>query len=222
MQKLVIIGCSEIAKVAYEYFTHDSQYQVVAFAADKEYINQPTLYGKPVVDLEKLHIKYPPKEYKIFIAINGLQLNRVREKKYNALKRLGYSFASYVSSKAFVWQNVEIGDNCFILENNTLQPFVKIGNNVTLWSSNHIGHGSIIHDHVFVTSHVVISGLCEIESNTFIGVNACIADTVKIAKYNFIAMGSVLNKSTKEDSVVIGNPAIVHKVPAKKFCKVND
>ena len=52
------------------------------------------------------------------------------------------------------------GDNCFILEDNTVQPFVTIGNNVTLWSGNHIGHDSVIEDDCFISSHVVVSGTC--------------------------------------------------------------
>ena len=54
------------------------------------------------------------------------------------------------------------GDNCFILEDNTVQPFVRIGSNVTLWSGNHIGHDSTIGDHCFISSHVVVSGHVDI------------------------------------------------------------
>ena len=51
-----------------------------------------------------------------------------------------------------------LGDNCFVFEENVIQPNVRIGNDVILWSGNHIGHDSTIDDHCFIASHVVISG----------------------------------------------------------------
>ena len=50
----------------------------------------------------------------------------------NALKSLGYTMASYISTRAYIGYEVEIGDNCFIMENNVIQSFAKIGNNVVL------------------------------------------------------------------------------------------
>ena len=59
-------------------------------------------------------------------------MNKNREKKYNLAKKLGYKFASYISSKATLLSDRTMGDNCMILENNTIQPFVKIKNNVKI------------------------------------------------------------------------------------------
>ena len=36
-RKLVIVGAGEFAEITYEYFTFDSEYEVVAFAVEKEY-----------------------------------------------------------------------------------------------------------------------------------------------------------------------------------------
>lgn len=63
-----------------------------------------------------------------------------------------------ISSTAKVWPGTPIGDNCFIMENNVIQPFAQIGNDVTIWGGSIIGHGSVIKDHCFVAAHVVISG----------------------------------------------------------------
>ena len=38
--KLIIFGNTEFAEIAYEYFTHDSDYEVVAFCVHREYINK--------------------------------------------------------------------------------------------------------------------------------------------------------------------------------------
>ena len=221
-KKLIIIGAGETANLAYEYFTHDSEYEVAAFSVSKEYLKEKTFKELPVVEFENVEKIYSPDEYYAFVAIAGEKLNRNRTKMYLATKNKGYKMASYVSSRAFVWHNAQIGENCFILEDNTLQPFTKVENNVIMWSGNHLGHQSVIEDNCFITSHCVISGFCEIGENCYLGVNCAIADGVKIAENNFIAMGAVVNKKTKEDGLYIGNPAKRQVITAKEYCGVTE
>ena len=219
-KQIIIIGAGETANLAYEYFTYDSDYEVVAFSVNKEYIKEKSFKDLPLVEFENVEKIYSPKEYYAFVAISGEKLNRNRIKMYNAAKQKGYKMATYVSTKAFVWKNVKIGENCFILEDNTLQPYTEIGNNVIMWSGNHLGHQSVIKDNCFITSHCVISGFCEIGENSYLGVNSTVADEIKIAKDNFIAMGAVINKNTKEDNIYIGNPAKKTDISAKEYCGV--
>ena len=206
-EKIIIVGAGETAEIAYEYFTYDSPYEVVAFSVEKEFLNRQELFGLPVVPFEELENLYDPVEYEVFVAISYTQLNRVRTRLYKEAKRKGFSVVSYVSSKAFVWRNVEIGENCFIFENNVLQYGVKVGNNVIFWSGNHVGHQSVIKDNCFISSHVVISGFCEVGENCFFGVNSCLGDNLKIAKDCIIGAGAVVLRDTEEAKVYVGNPA---------------
>ncbi len=205
--KLIIVGDGETAEIAYEYFSHDSNYEVVAFTVEKTYIKKTQLFGLPIVPFEDVENLYDPRTYSMFVAISYNQLNRVRTKLYKQAKNKGYELASYISPKAFVWRNVEIGENCFIFENNVIQYHVEIGDNVTLWSGNHIGHRTTIRDNCFISSHVTLSGFCDIGENCFIGVNACVADRVKIAKDCVIGAGAVVIQDTFEGLVYVGNPA---------------
>jgi sugar O-acyltransferase (sialic acid O-acetyltransferase NeuD family) len=206
-QKLVIVGDGETAEIAYEYFTHDSNFEVVAFSIEKQYIKKETLFGLPVIPFEDIENLYKPENYKVFVAVSSSKLNRVRTKLYEQAKAKGYSLASYVSSKAFVWRNAEIGENCFILENNVIQYNAKIGNNVTLWSGNHVGHRTVIRDNCFICSQVTIAGFCEIGENCFLGINACLADGLKVAKDCVVGAGAVVLEDTFEGLVYVGNPA---------------
>jgi sugar O-acyltransferase (sialic acid O-acetyltransferase NeuD family) len=217
--KLIIIGSGETAELALDYFTSDSDFEVVAFAINCKYKKEDFFLELPVEILENIEEKYDISEHYFFVAISSGRLNRNRTEVYNYLKNKNYKFTSYVSSRAFIGKNVKIGDNCFILENNVIQSNVIIGNNVTLWSGNHVGHRSSIKDNCFISSHVVISGFCEIEENCFMGVNSCVANNVKIAKDNFIAMGAVITKNTEEDKIYKGNPAEPSKISATKFNK---
>ncbi len=200
-EELIIIGDSAFAQIAYEYFTHDSIYEVVAFSVEKRFLKREEMFERPVVPFEELEYLYEPTKYKAFVAIAYTQLNRLRARLYREAKKKGYTIVSYVSSKAFVWRNVKIGENCFVFEDNTIQPFVKIGNNVIMWSGNHIGHHSIIRDHSFISSHVVVSGFCEIGEYCFIGVNATIGNNIRIAKDCLIGAGSVILRDTEEGRI---------------------
>ncbi|MGE4170324.1 MAG: acetyltransferase [Candidatus Margulisiibacteriota bacterium] len=216
--QLIIVGAGEFAMIAYEYFTHDSQYEVVAFAVEADFKKGDSFLDKPLLDLETLSSQFSPSDYHIFVAVSFVKLNRVRARLFDLVKSWGYTCASYVSSRAFKWHNVELGENCFVFEHNTLQPFVKIGNNVILWSGNHIGHQTLIEDHCFISSHVVISGFCKIGAFTFMGVNTAVADEVAIAQDNFIAMGTAIHKNTEPNKIYKGIPGQAAAVSAtQKF-----
>ena len=203
MKKIVIFGTSQIAQLAKYYFDIDSSYEVVAFTVNKDYINSGSFEDKPLVPFEEVKELFPPSEYKMFIALSYSKMNKIRENKYLLSKKLGYELVSYVSSKCSYLTQFNHGDNCFILEENTIQPFVKIGNNVTLWSGNHIGHHSQIKDHNFISSHVVISGNCVIEPNCFLGVNSTVGHEVTLGKETLLGAGSSVVKNTKEKGVYL-------------------
>ena len=207
MAKVVIFGLLDTAELAHYYLESDSEHEVVAFTVSREYLKNKEFRGLPVVAFEDLATVYPPKKYHLFAPMTAKKMNTLREQIYKEGKEKGYDFITYISSKATVCDN-EIGENCFILEDNTIQPFTKIGNNVVLWSGNHIGHHGIIKDHVFFTSHVVLSGHCIVESNCFFGVNATIRDYTHLAQGSLIAMGASLTiQETEEWGVYVGNPA---------------
>jgi sugar O-acyltransferase (sialic acid O-acetyltransferase NeuD family) len=204
---LVIIGAGEFAQIACEYFQHDSDYDVAAFSVEREYLSQPSLADRPVVAYESLPELYPPGEVDVFVAIPASQLNRLRTRFYQDAKSKGYSFATYVSSRAFVWRNAEVGENSFIFESNVIQPFVRIGNNCVLWSGNHVGHRTVVGDNVFVASHAVISGYCQIGASSFVGVNSTFNDSVKVAPDCVIGSGALVVRDTEPGRVYVGSPA---------------
>jgi sugar O-acyltransferase (sialic acid O-acetyltransferase NeuD family) len=201
MAKLIIFGTGDIAQIAKYYFDTDSEHEVIAFTVNKEYITASTFEGLPVIPFEEIEKQFSPKDYSMFIALSYSKLNKIRADKYSEAKDKGYSLVSYISSKCSYMSQFSCGDNCFIFEDNTIQPFVRLGNNITLWSGNHIGHHSEIKDHNFISSHVVISGHCTINEFCFIGVNATLHNNVVVAGGNIIAAGAIISKSTAENDV---------------------
>lgn len=216
MKKLIIFGTGDIAELANFYFSSDSDYEVTAFTVDGEFIDEETYCDLPVVSFEDVQLKYPPKSFQMFIALSYSKLNQIRKDKYFQAKEKGYTLASYVSSHASVLNN-KIGENCFILEDNTIQPFVTIGDNVTLWSGNHIGHHSTIKDHTFLASHIVVSGGVEIGESCFIGVNATLRDHIKIGKKCVLGAGTLILHDTEPFGLYPGQETMRSEKPSTKI-----
>jgi sugar O-acyltransferase (sialic acid O-acetyltransferase NeuD family) len=203
MAKLVIFGAGDIARLAHYYFSRDSEHEVVAFTVDRQYRNADNFLDLPLVPFEEVANSYAPSEYKMFVALSYARMNKLREEKYRQTKKKGYELVSYVSSRCSFLTDQPAGENCFILEDNTIQPFVKIGNNVTLWSGNHIGHDAVIEDHCFLASHIVVSGYVRIGNNCFIGVNATLRNSITIAPETLIGAGAVIMKDTVAKGVYL-------------------
>lgn len=197
-KKLIVVGDSAFAEVAFEYFTHDSEYDVVAFSVERDFLKKDELFGLPVLPFEELSTTCSPDEHSVYVATVYTQLNRLRTRLADEAKAMGFRLASYVSSDAHVWSNVEIGEHAFIFEGNVIQPFVRVGRNVVLWSGNHIGHHSTIGDNCFVSSHVVISGFVEVGESCFLGVNSTIVNNVRVGRDCWIGPAVVVTKDVEE------------------------
>ncbi|RYE40928.1 MAG: acetyltransferase [Hyphomicrobiales bacterium] len=216
-RRIVIFGCGDIAQLAHYYFSQESGVEVVGFTVDAAFLREPEFCGLPVVPFEHLPELYPADRHEVFVAMSYAKLNSLRKAKYLAAKALGFRIASYVSPRASVLNGGDIGENCFILEDNTIQPFVRIGHNVTLWSGNHIGHHSVIHDHCFLASHIVVSGGVVIGEQCFIGVNATLRDHIRIGERCVVGAGALILGDTEADGVYLGAATERSKVPSGRL-----
>jgi len=208
MAKVIIFGVQDFAQLARFYLEHDSEHDVVAFCVNRDYLPGDRVFeGLPVAAFEDIETVYSPADYSFFAPMSPKGMNRLRESVYKEIKAKGYQLISYISSKATIFPGAQIGDNCFLLEDNTIQPFTTIGSNVVLWSGNHIGHHCVIKDHVSFTSHVVLSGHCVVEPYCFFGVNATIRDGMHIAEGTFVAMAATITRDTEPWGVYKGSPA---------------
>jgi sugar O-acyltransferase (sialic acid O-acetyltransferase NeuD family) len=203
MKPLVIFGTGDIARLAERYFTRDAKREVRAFTVDRAFLNADSYLGRPLVAFEEMDRSHPPGDFDSFVALSYRGMNRLRAEKYAALKERGYELATYVSSRCTWLADEPPGDNCFILEDNTVQPFVRIGNDVTLWSGNHIGHDSVIGDHCFISSHVVISGHVTLGPYCFLGVNATLRNGIHLAPGTLVGAGAVIMKDTVDRGVYL-------------------
>jgi sugar O-acyltransferase (sialic acid O-acetyltransferase NeuD family) len=217
MKPLVIFGAGELAEVAWFYFTRDAGADIEAFTVDGSHMRADRLHGLPIVPFEGVEAAFSPATHDLFVAMSYAGLNAIRAERCRQAKEKGYALRTYVSSKATTWPDLTVGENCLILENNTIQPFVRIGNNATLWSGNHVGHHVRIEDNCFITSHVVISGGVVIRENSFVGVNATIRDHVCIGRRAVIGAGALVTKDVPDEGVMTQQAAELSRVPSSRL-----
>lgn len=206
MKKLVILGTGSFGELAQFFFETDSDYDVAAFATENRPEGENRLRGLPLVDFETVTRDYPPASHDLFVAIGYTKMNAVRRRLCEAARAKGYTLASYVSSRATCFAE-SIGDNCFIFEDNTVQPFVTIGAGTVLWSGNHIGHHSTLGDYVFIASHAVVSGHVSVGDHTFIGVQATIRDGVTLGEACLVGAGALVLKPLADKQVIMPMPS---------------
>jgi sugar O-acyltransferase (sialic acid O-acetyltransferase NeuD family) len=221
-RNLIIVGDGEFAEIAYEYFTADSEFTIVAFAVEREYLKRESLYDLPVVALENVEERYPPSAHQAHVAVTYTKLNRVRARLCQIAKQKGYLLANFVSPRAFVWKNVQLGENVFIFENNVLQHHVKIGDGVVLWSGNHVGHRSVVGNYCFISSHVVIPGYCQIGDHTFMGVNSTLADNIIVGRDNWIGPNTTILGNTQDNQLYGAIQTEPSKVPTTRFFRIKE
>lgn len=220
MSRIVVFGGGKFADQAYYYLTNDSAHEVCAFAVDGEYLTREEAYGLPVIAFEDVLKKYPPADFKMFVAVGYQDLNRFRARKCEDARAAGYELISYVSSRAANFGAVPIGDNCFILENAVIQPCAQIGSNVFIGCGSHIGHHARIGDHCFLAGQVVISGSTVIEPYCYFGVNATLGHEISVGQESFVGAGTLLTKNVAARSVYIAPDTPKYRLDTPTFLRL--
>lgn len=206
MKPLIVVGTGSFGEVAAAYFDRFSDYQVLAFAVSESHLDEKKFAGRNVYPIESLSSRYPVGEVEVFVAVGYRKMNQIRQALVSQIESFGFSLTSFVHPEVDIWDRNSIGKNCFIFEDNTIQPFTQVGDNTILWSGNHIGHHSRIGSNTFISSHVVVSGSCQIGNNVFIGVNSTLHDGIKVGDFALIGAGVTVSRDLDDLAVITKAP----------------
>lgn len=204
---LVLFGSSTLASLAAHCLTYDARRKVAAFTVDASYLRTDACDGLPVVAFHSLANEFPPDTHDILLPLGYTRMNEFRQVRCEQAKAMGYTLASYVSSRASVWPDMPVGENVIIYEQAILQSFVTLGDNVTVRSGANIGHHGRVGSHSFIASGVVTGGNVTIGERAFIGLGAVLRDNISVGKRCFIGAGAVVLGDTEPDGIYVGNPA---------------
>jgi sugar O-acyltransferase (sialic acid O-acetyltransferase NeuD family) len=219
-KRIMIFGTGRAAATAARYFHADTPHEVVAYTVDPEYLQANEFAGRPVVSFDELTRRFPPSEVHAFVPMGATRMNEVRAEKYALLKSLGYRFISYVHSSNDLHEKGTVGENCFILERQTVNYDCTIGNNVMMWSGCHIGDASRIGDNCFLASHVVVNGFVDVGAGCYLASNCTIAHGVKVGPQSFIGANALIAKDTAERAVHVVEPTVALEIDSLRFLKL--
>jgi sugar O-acyltransferase (sialic acid O-acetyltransferase NeuD family) len=206
MADIVIFGGGQIAEVAKAYIDRHGDHRIVGYTVDAAYVTTDRFLGLPLVPWERLEQFFPPGEIQLLGPLSYRRMNEFRRDRYFEGKARNYQFASFVHPHSHIYTE-DIGENCFILEANVIQPFVRIGNNVMMWSGNHIGHHSIIGDHCFLASQVGIAGSTRIGEGCFLAGQVGVTEGLTIGNNCLLSVGTLVTKDLADGSVVVRGAA---------------
>jgi sugar O-acyltransferase (sialic acid O-acetyltransferase NeuD family) len=217
---ILIFGTGRGANTARRYFQWDTPHQVVGYVVDREFQSISMFNDCRVVTVDEAVTVFPPEDVLAFVPLGAAKMNQLRAEKYALLKSLGYRFVSYVHSSNKLEGRCDIGENCFILENQSINFDVMIGDNVVVWSGCQIGDRSRIGDHVFMGSHVVINGDAEIGDNAYLGSNCTVSNGVHVAPQSFIGANALISQNTSERAVHIVEPTPAAEIDSLRFMRL--
>ena len=206
-KSLIIYGLGKFAEYAAYVFDKDSDYNVEAFCIEEEFFDEKNQMEKPLIKFENIESTYPPKNHQVYIAVGN---NEIRKRLFFELRSKKYNLATYISSKSRYWENLEVGENVFIDEGCSFQPFVKINDNAILFTTD-LGH------HTEIGAHSLLSGSktggnVKIGSNCYIGLNASIKQNIRIADNTVVGMGCVIERDTMLNDVYSNKSTIKRKI----------
>ena len=219
-KKLLIFGKGEFAELAHFYFCRENRYEVAGFILDREFLKENTFLGLPILPFEEIHRSHPPETSDVFVALGYSKINFTRKLKFEETKSKGYQCASFIHPRTTYLSGEQFGENTFIFEDNTIQPFVRIGKNVVIWSGNHLGHHCSIQDHVFITSHVVVSGGTVVGEQCFLGVNSTLRDHITVGERCVLGAGTLLLSDAAPDGVYLGQATERSRVPSHRLPRI--
>jgi sugar O-acyltransferase (sialic acid O-acetyltransferase NeuD family) len=222
MTDLVIFGVGKVADVLYRYIAFDRSYTIVGFTCDAEHVPADgRFHGLPVAPFAAVTASFPPEGCDMLIAVGYHRLNSLRASKFAEAKAKGYRLASYVSSRAFAGDWLEMGENCIVLDSVGIDSGPRLGDNVALWSNVTIGHHAVIGDHCWLAAHGIVGGNASIGPRCFLGLNVAIGHQTTIGADSFLGAGVVVTKSAADNSVFVCRDTELFRLDSKKFLQIS-
>jgi len=216
MADLVIFGTSSISELLRFYIDKHSQDRVVGFTVDRTHWNGEPFLGLPVVPWDELEERFPPGSVKLLGPLSYQRLNELRRDRHLEGKARGYSFATFIHPDSLVYTS-DIGENCIVLENNVVQPFVKIGDGVIVWTGCFIGYGSSVGDYCFLSAQAGLGDCVKLGDRCFLAGRAAVESRLEVGEACFLDTNVLVRKNLRSESVVRSRATPVSRYPSSRL-----
>ena len=209
MNKIIVYGNTTLSRMIFYDAAFSDRFEIAAFASDAKYMDGPEFCGLPQVDFARIEQVYPPDCYDMIAVIGGYSNMRDRALHYQKAKAKGYLLRNYISPRADITPEVEMGENNIILGQTHIGIGGRMGDNNMIRQNVYIGHDFRIGDHNFIGPGCNIAGFCTIASTCYIAMGSTVINNTNIAEETLIGAGSVVIRHTEPYSKNVGNPSRV-------------
>lgn len=207
MKNLIIIGARGFGRETYNLAMQCNgyleKYKIKGFLDDKRDALDTFNSYPPILDSVE---NYTVEDNDVFVcALGDVQY----KKKYTELiLDKGGKFISLIHPSVFIDENSKIGIGCIVLQNAVLGSESIIGDFVLIQISTIIGHDSRIGNYSRIDCHAVCVGGVIIEEEATIHTSAVVSHGVTVGKRAIVGALSLVIRNVKEDTTVVGNPAL--------------
>lgn len=209
MKKLLIFGCTELARLAHYYATKEMGANVLGFVIDESHASANESLAAPLFLWPEAVEKFSSQETVFFVA-TGYKRMRGREDVYTRVKQAGYVLANVFGRSSYIAQDVAMSDNNFIMPGAVLEPGTVLGANNVVWSNATICHDSRIGNHNFIAANVTLGGGVSVGDRNFFGFSSIVLQGRKVQSDTLIAAGSLVRSDLDALCEYRGNPAKEH------------
>lgn len=138
------------------------------------------------------------------------------------------SLESRIEPGAVIRDQVEIGKNCVIMMNATINIGAVIGDQTMIDMNVVLGGRATVGKRCHIGAGAVLAGVIEppsaspvvVEDDVVIGANAVVLEGVRVGKGSVVAAGAVVTEDVPSGVVVAGTPArIIKKIDEKTISK---
>jgi UDP-N-acetylglucosamine acyltransferase len=109
---------------------------------------------------------------------------------------------------------LEIGADNLIREHVTMNPgtegggmVTRVGSHCAFLTASHVGHDSIVGDHVVFSNNVMLAGHCKIDDYVIFGGGAALHQFGRVGKHAFVGGMSAVENDVIPYGLVVGNRA---------------
>lgn len=213
MEKLLIVGTGDYAKMAYFYLYET--YEIIGFSEESAFRKLENLNELPIYNFEEISQLFKPSNIKVLVAVGPNYVNTTRERLYNEIKKLEFQCITYIHPNAHVWDVKSVGANTFVFPNAIIEPYAVVGENCVIWSGAILSHHSKLQNHCFMAPGASVSGRTVIKNNCFLGINSTVRDNIIVEKNCIIGAGAIIKKSTIVNGVYSSKGTDLYNVNSK-------
>jgi sugar O-acyltransferase (sialic acid O-acetyltransferase NeuD family) len=215
---ILIFGNGAMARVAFSFVRRNEA--VAGFTVDDSVLGAETRFcGLPIAPFSRVEQVFAPETRRMLIAVGYRDMNKLRLAKAAEARAKGYRLASYVDPAIIRHDDVEIGENCILLDQVSIHPGCRIGASVFISSNVNLGHDCVIGDGAWINAGVALGGGCKVGAGAVLGVNACVAHGVSIGAHAFIGANTLADRDVAENATLISPGGVPFRLNAEDFLK---